>query len=189
MNPSLYTYVNNVWANVASTKGVNLDPFQGMRALVRGARNYNLNQQFPNMVTATTLRATGQLVTGTVTFTTSGTSSTSGATSGYGLTDGANNWSLIANPYACPIDWASIWRHNTSNNITSSYSYLDPTFLSSGYSIYVTYNGASGVTNNAPSGTREFIQSGQGFFVQNDVSGTPTSIPWRSQEHLPSIRI
>ena len=172
-NPSLYTYINNVWAADTLTKATNLDPFQGMRALVRGARNFNLIQQFPNMVTATTLRATGQLVTGTVTFTTSGTSSTSGATSGYGLTDGANNWSLIANPYACPIDWASIWGHNTSNNITSSYSYLDPTFLSSGYSIYVTYNGASGVTNNAPSGTREFIQSGQGFFIQNDVSGTP----------------
>jgi len=172
-NPSLYTYINNVWAADTLTKATVLDPFQGMRALVRGARNFNLIQQFPNMVTATTLRATGQLVTGTVTFTTSGTSSTSGATSGYGLTDGANNWSLIANPYACPIDWASIWGHNTSNNITSSYSYLDPTFLSSGYSIYVTYNGASGVTNNAPSGTREFIQSGQGFFIQNDVSGTP----------------
>jgi len=172
-NPSLYTYIDNVWAADTLTKATNLDPFQGMRALVRGARNFNLIQQFPNMVTATTLRATGQLVTGTVTFTTSGTSSTSGATSGYGLTDGANNWSLIANPYACPIDWASIWGHNGSNNITSSYSYLDPTFLSSGYSIYVTYNGASGVTSNAPSGTREFIQSGQGFFVQNDVSGTP----------------
>ena len=128
------------------------------------------------MYSATTLRATGQLVTGTVTYTTSGTSSTSGASSSYGLTSGANAWSLIANPYACPVDWASIWGHNGSNNLTSSYSYLDPTFLSGGYSIYVTYNGASGVTSNAPSGTREYIQSGQGFFVQNAASGTPTLV-------------
>ena len=175
-NPSLYTYANNVWANVASTKGVNLDPFQGMRVLVRGARNYNLNAQYTDMVSATTLRATGQLVTGTVTYTTSGTSSTSGASSTYGLTNGANAWSLIANPYACPIDWASIWRNNSSNKITSSYYYLDPTFLSGGYSIYVAYNGASNATSNSPGGTREYIQSGQGFFVQNDGTGSTPSL-------------
>jgi len=185
-NPSLYTYVNNVWANVSSTKGVNLDPFQGMRALVRGARNYNLNAQYPGMVSATTLRTTGQLVTGTVTFTTSGTSSTSGATSSYGLTSGANAWSLIANPYVCPVDWASIWHHNTAGFITSSYSYLDPTFLSAGYSIYVTYNGASGVTSNSPGGTREYIQSGQGFFIQNDASGSTPSLVINESDKAPA---
>ena len=193
-NPSLYTYKDNVWANLDATlgtKGVNLDPFQGMRTLIRGARNYNLNQQFPTMVSATTLRATGTLVTGDVTFTTTGTSSASGASSSYGLTAGANAYSLIANPFACPIDWYSIYQHNSpknittgkfTNNISSSYSYMDPTFLNkvtnpdgtiSFYSVYITYNAASNVTNNAIAAgtnnfeTREFIQSGQAFFVQN----------------------
>ena len=186
-NPSLYTYIGGNWANVASTKGVYLDPFQGMRALVRGARNYNLNAQYPNMVSATTLRATGQLVIGTVNFTTTGTSSTSGASSTYGLTSGADAWSLIANPYACPIDWASIWTNNSSHNITSSYSYLDPTFLSGGYSIYVTYNGVSGVTSNSPGGsTREYIQSGQGFFIQNDGSGSTPSLVINESDKAPA---
>ena len=169
-----------------------LDPFQGMRALVRGARNFNLVSQYPSMYSATTLRATGQLVTGTVTFNIAGTGSGHGTTSGsgasstYGLTNGANNWSLIANPYACPVDWATIWGHNTSNKITSSYSYLDPTFLSGGYSIYVTYNGASNVTSNAPSGTREYIQSGQGFFIQNDASGSTPSLVINESDKAPT---
>ena len=172
-NPTIYTYNSGSWANLDATlgtKGVNLDPFQGMRVLVRGARNYNLNQQFPTMVSATTLRATGQLITGDVTFTTSGTSSASGATSTYGLTSGADNYSLIANPYACPIDWYTIYRHNnSSNNLSSSYLYLDPTFLASGYNVYITYNAVSNSTNNPAGsiGSRRYIQSGQGFFVQN----------------------
>ena len=134
---TIYTYKSGVWASLDATlgtKGVSLDPFQGMRVLVRGARNYNLNQQFPTMKSATTLRATGTLVTGDVTFTTTGTNSVSGATSSYGLTNGSDAYSLIANPYACPIDWYTIYRHNnSSNNLSSSYLYLDPTFLASGY--------------------------------------------------------
>ena len=177
-NPTIYTYKSGTWASLDATlgtKGVNLDPFQGVRTLIRGARNYNLNQQFPTMKSATTLRATGTLVTGDVTFTTSGTSSTSGASSTYGLTGGADAYSLIANPYACPIDWYSIYHHNnTNNNISSSYLYLDPTFLASGYSVYITYNAVSNTTNNPAGsiGSREFIQAGQGFFVQNNGAST-----------------
>ena len=130
------------------------------------------------MKSATTLRATGQLITGDVTFTTSGTTSTSGASSTFGLTNGADAYSFIANPYACPIDFWSIYNNNAGNNISSSYYYLDPTFLASGYSVYITYNAVSNITNNSVTGagnnfsSREFIQSGQGFFVQNNGATT-----------------
>ena len=176
-NPTIYTYISGVWTNLDATlgtKGTNLDPFQGVRTLIRGARNYNLNQQFPVMTSATTLRTKGLLVTGDVTFTTTGTSSASGATSSYGLTDGADKYSLIANPYPCPIDWYSVYYNNDSNNISSSYWYLDPTFLASGYSVYITYNAVSNTTNDPAGsvGSREYIQSGQGFFVQNNSAVT-----------------
>ena len=170
--PTIYTYKANNWASLDATlgtKGVNLDPFQGMRVLVRGARNYDLNQQFPTMLSATTLRATGQLVTGDVTFTTTGTSAT-GVTSAYGLTSGEDSYSLLANPYVCPIDWKTIYEHNnTNNNLSSSYLYLDPVNLVSGYNVYVTYNAVSNTTNNPAGsyGSRRYIQPGQGFFVQN----------------------
>ena len=175
--PTIYSYTAGNWASLsatAGTKGTNLDPFQGLRTLIRGARNYNLNQQFPSMRSATTLRATGALVTGDVTFTTSGTSSASGATSSYGLTNGADAYSFIANPYACPIDWYTIYNNNAGNNISSSYLYLDPTFLASGYNVYITYNAVSNSTNNPAGsiGSREFIQPGQGFFVQNNGATT-----------------
>ena len=195
--PSLYSCNNGIWKAVDSTvsnpvggivlgtKGWNLDPFQGLRALVRGARNFNMGTNPASMPTATTIRATGTLVKGDVTFNSivNGGTAAGSITSTYGLTNGGG-WSFIANPYACPVSWASILASNSGNAyLNNTYYFLDPTYQdnSTGLQRYVTvkyFNGTATVANR-PTGVAADasclnIQPGQGFWVYHDATSTPT---------------
>ncbi len=188
--PSLYSCVSGNWAAVTTatggTKGISLDPFKGLRLLVRGSRNFNMGTNPANMLTATTLRATGSLVTGTVTFNAigTGTVSTGGYTSTYGLTPqsayvSGEGWSFVANPYACPVSWSSIINNagTTGTNVGNFYCFLDPTYQNGGLQRYVTvqYTGSTIVTN-LPAGVTAAnllnIQPGQGFWVYH-TAATP----------------
>ena len=201
--PSLYSCVNGTWKAVDSTvsnptggsvfgtKGWNLDPFQGMRALIRGGRNFNMGSNPPAMLTATTIRATGTLVTGDVTFHSiaNGGTSTSTISSAYGLTNGGG-WSFIANPYACPVSWQSILASNVGNAyLNATYYYLDPSYQTpsgpnAGNQRYVTvqyYNGHTTVVNDPTGSLTDWanylnIQPGQGFWVYHDATTTPTLV-------------
>ena len=187
--PSLYSCVSGNWAAVTTatggTKALGLDPFKGLRILVRGSRNFNMGTNPANMPTATTLRATGTLVTGTVTYNAignGGTVSTGGYTSTYGLTPASaytagEGWSFVANPYACPISWSAILA-NTGTNVGNTYYFLDPTYQNAGASRYTTvqFSGSTTVTNR-PSGVSSDaaclnIQPGQGFWVYH-TAATP----------------
>ena len=196
LTPSLYSCANSTWKAVDSTvsnpsggsifgtKGWNLDPFQGLRLIVRGSRNFNMGTNPASMPTATIIRATGTLITGNVTFNAIGSGGTvSGAlTSTYGLTAGGG-WSLIANPYACPIAWDKLLAHNGGGTgaLNATYYFLDPTYQSAGLSRYVTvqYFGSNLTVNNRPSGVATDaaclnIQPGQGFWVFHTI---PTTSP------------
>ena len=194
--PSMYTYNGTTWPAVTNTKTTLLNPFQGYRAIVRGARNFNMGTNPNTMPTATTVRTTGDLVTGDVAITTAGTTvSDNGSlnTSSVKLTTGAQAYSLIANPYACPVQWSKILGHS---NIYNSYWYLDPTYQdpSTGYQRYITvqYTVASGliVTPNPKVGgsfndvTFDYIQAGQAIQVNNyGATGTP-SISFREADKI-----
>ncbi len=184
--PSLYSCVSGNWSAVTTstggTKGINLDPFKGLRLLIRGARNFNMGTNPANMPTATTLRATGSLVTGTVTFYAIGSGGTVSSvyTSTYGLTPqsayvSGEGWSFIANPYACPVSWSAILA-NSGTNVGNFYCFLDPTYQNGGLQRYVTvqYTGSTIVTNR-PAGIATDaaclnIQPGQGFWVYHTVA-------------------
>ena len=219
--PSLYSCVSGTWAPIivatGGTKGFNLDPFQGLRILVRGARNFNMGTNPSSMPTATTLRATGSLVTGTVTFNaigSGGTVSTGGYTSSYGLTPSSSyvsgeGWSFVANPYACPVSWALIIA-NAGTNVGNFYCFLDPTYQNGGLQRYVTVqdnNGTITVTNR-PSGITSDaaclnIQPGQGFWVyatattpklviqetNKVVGGTQTTVFGTSKANMLNVSI
>lgn len=164
---SLWDYVNGVWSSgVTNTKTTKPDVYKGYRITIRGDRNYNLYVTQPaGMNVATTLRANGQLVTGTVTYTTSGISNT-GLSSSYGLNNNntIGDYSFLANPYWAAINWSTMGKTNLSN----TYTVYDPTLGTSG--AYVTWDGDILSNSNGSSSVNQYIQPGQGFFVQTSAA-------------------
>ena len=170
---------------ITDTKATNLDAFTGYRVVVRGDRNFNLGttpivSTVPNslnMYNATTIKATGSLVYGTITYSKTGvTGNGNGATpiftSANYFNTSLTKFSMVANPYVCPVDWVKIYDENgsTTSGINASYWFLDPTTSSNGtYRAYNALSGSSGVYSysgiTAPIGYR-YIQAGQAVFVQ-----------------------
>ena len=199
----------------------NLDAFKGYRLLIRGDRSPNLYTTNINevgntaagklMYNATTLRAKGQLITGDVTYnydgvvnyatginTTSSTVAVSGSvpaptsTHANALNTTTNGFSLVANPYVCPVQWSTVYTASggaATSNINGSYWYLDPTSSATGK--YIAYNALTGSATTA-TGTTYFdlngvqktytgttvlgyIQPGQAVFVQS-LGATPQVI-------------
>ena len=177
-NGSIYQYTANAWSPVTSTK-VTLDPYKGYRVLVRGNRTVDLfpansDLQPANMISDATLRTTGKLITGDVTYSVGGVTNAV-ANSTYGLTSGAGSYSLVTNPYIAPVDWEAVW-NGGATNLNSNYWYNDPTGTttgkSSGYTKFVSYDASLHTTNN-PLGTSNvgrYLQPGQAFFVENATS-------------------
>jgi len=181
---SMQTYSSGVasgtWSYITSTKGLSLSPYLGYRLLIRGNRAGNLfaSPQPTSMWSDATLRASGSLVTGTVTYTTTGGSVNV-------LNSNANTYSFVGNPYACPINWNTL----TKSHLTSTYLYLDPTFVNNlGNSTYVSYNTVSGTSSSpGPTNVNQYIQPGEAFWVQNDASGSASSLTiHESDKVLPS---
>ena len=173
-NKSMYNYFNYLtYSSVNNTKTTNLDPYTGYLTVVYGNRALPLIpaaifDASSNMNSAATIRTTGTLVTGTVTY------SNSGVTGNYNSTVTKilplrDTGSFIANPFACAIDWESLSRIN----ITTTYYYYEPTYLNGGYQSFVSYNAVSH-TNSNPTRSRinRYIQPGQGFWVLTDHTVT-----------------
>gem|GEM_PF-956715 len=153
-NYSMFTYPNNTWTPVSTTKGTNLNPYQGYRVLVRGDRTGSLQTQLNGyMWSPATIRSKGNLITGTVTFS--------------NLTSGVGSYSFVANPYVSPVDWDAVV--TASTGINGTFWYCDPTFLTdSGYTTFVAYNNSTGVSNPLGlSNVNRYLQPGQAFFVEN----------------------
>ncbi len=156
-NGSMYTYLNNAWTPIATTKGTNLNPYQGYRVLVRGDRTGSLQTQLNGyMWSPATIRAKGNLITGTVAFS--------------NLTGGIGSCSFVANPYVSPVDWDAVV--TASTGINGTYWYCDPTFTTdSGYTTFVAYNNSTGVSNPLGlSNVNRYLQPGQAFFVENETT-------------------
>lgn len=153
---SLFTFNqltdNPVWLPIANTNQTKLDAKTGYLVFVRGDRSADLSSGL-RQPESTTLRATGQVLTGTVKY-----QSLKG--------DGKNN--LISNPYASPINWVKIQEDN-SNQFENYYTLWDPNVGSKGG--YVTVD-ASGTTSVRTSAATTNIQSGQAFIVKTKSNVT-----------------
>ena len=176
-----YTGTWNAFAHTNTTGVDTLDAFRGYRLLIRGDRTANLyttniinTQKGEQMYNATTLRATGSLVYGTVTYNThanGGTINTAvGNSANDTLSSASFGFSLVANPYVCPVDWDLVY--GGSSNINASYWYLNPTANATGS--YQAYNALSGsnIYSDEPN-AGEYIQAGQAVFVENQSSTSP----------------
>ncbi len=160
-NPSLFTFNSNngLWYESSNTNAATLQAGSGYRIYVRGDRSVDLNCNNP-VATPTILRASGQLVTGTVTMTKQGAGGTAGMPT---LSTDDNGFSLIGNPYASPINWCATIASGISPNIY----FFDPSVSgSNNRGAYVSYNAVLDVNNNKASAIDNIIQQGQAFFVQ-----------------------
>ena len=117
----------------------------------------NLSSGFAN----TTLKAKGQLITGTKTY--------------LNLPSGVHT--LIGNPYASPLSPSSLLNDNSSsfgNNLWVWDASAAGNYSAGAYNIYEKLaNTYTNITNSDPFGTSPDIQSGQAFFVKAS-SGTAT---------------
>lgn len=105
---SMFTFENSGWEPIANTDQLTLNAQTGYRILIRGDRTPSIltSPSNGNMNTPVTLAATGTLTTGDVTYTT--------------LSD--QDYSLVANPYISPIDWATV----TKSGVSDTYYAWDP---------------------------------------------------------------
>ena len=157
-NPSMYTFDNsftgnqdNAWNPIPDTDNTNLVAGEAYRIFIRGDRNYDLDSDPANAPNSdVTLRATGSLTIGNKTET---------------LSDVANYYSLVGNPYQAVVDFNNL---TTTNVNTSNYFVWDPNMNTRG--AYVTHNLTTGTNNLVSSATNEFIMPGQSFFVQTTNS-------------------
>ncbi len=173
-NKSMYNYFTYMtYSTVNNTKTTNLDPYTAYLTVVYGNRSLPLipSSVFDasaNMHSAATIRTTGSLVTGTVTYSNTGVTGnySSAVTKILPLKD---TGSFIANPYACVIDWESLSR----TNLTTSYYYYEPTYMNGGYQSFVFYNGTSHTNSNpTKSKINRYLQPGQGFWIQTNSTVT-----------------
>ncbi|MCE2833535.1 MAG: GEVED domain-containing protein [Chitinophagaceae bacterium] len=163
---SVRKFASNTWTNVTNT---NTEPLFGSQtnnglALFVTGPYQNGNGNIASGQAATTLRATGNLITGD--HTKSLTASV------------ANEYFLVGNPYASPVRPASIelsagmagnfWMWDASDINFGRYVAFDRT--SNQYSLA----GGSGFSNTGPTA----IQSGQAFFVKATTAG-PSSLIFR----------
>ena len=170
-NPSLFTFNNasQTWVPVNSSRSLFVAG-NAYRIAIRGNRSVDLNNNL-SPASVTTLRASGNLVTGAVTMTKDAASATAGTSL---LSTLIGGYSFVANPYASAIDWLQLERRD----ITSTFYIYDPAISgSNGRGQYVSYNAIYKVASTANSSVSNDIQSGQAFFVQ--TSGPNPSLIFR----------
>ena len=159
---SLYSYNQsaNGWTTVTSVNNT-LSATTPYLIFLRGDRSVDMTANYTSQLllpgSATILRATGALVTGT--------------TNVSALAD-AGRTSFVSNPYPSPISWASIYANN-SDRFENYYTYWEPKVGQRGAYVTVTN---TGLKSNAGSAATEQIQSGQGFFVTTKAGTTAPSL-------------
>ena len=155
--PSLYLTNNGAsltYAAVTSTAGT-LNAKTGYFLFTRGDRSVDMTSTAPVLPSsATTLRTTGTLVTGTQTSFTNALVGNSG-------------FSLLTNPYASPIDWSLV--NPSCTGVTNFYTLWDPNNGTRGGFVTVSTAGVA----SAGLATK-YIQGGQAFFVQASGAAIPT---------------
>lgn len=126
----------------------------------------HVNPDYPQITT--TLKATGNLITGDVNYT----------------DVPATGFYIVGNPYASPIDFKTILNDGSNSGIGKKIWFIDPTLGSfgayvtwddvNGYSFYDTTRNPGASSN--PSSQTTIIQSGEAFFVKSTGSATTLTI-------------
>jgi len=154
-NFSLYSHNNSTgtWAAVSNTNTNTLTAGTPYRLMIRGDRTVSLATNTPTP-TNTTLRATGTLVTGSQTVN--------------NLSQTANGFSFIGNPYQAPVNMNTLL--SSSTNLNTNYYYIwDPKVSTRG--AYVTVDVSNNNNNVSGSAADRFLQPWQACFVKTASNG------------------
>ena len=153
-SPNIWKY-NNGWQAIPNLSNENLYTSNGNNGFLVFATGASNSTNFVTGSSATTLKPQGQLITGDVS---------------HSLT--ANQYQLIGNPYASPLNTETL----VDNNPGAKVWMVDPSLGSVGG--YYTYDGTewTPTTPNQTAGQPDntYIQSGQGFFVRSASAATFT---------------
>jgi hypothetical protein len=155
--------LNTKTALLSGTAGASGSPDNvGYFLFVRGDRTSANSNAFNayGSINQTTLRDTGKIQTGSYTF-----SCNANAVA-------PNNFSLIGNPYASPIDFASLTRNGVANKFWA----WDPNLNTSGGYVIVDMTAGPSITTVPAGGSttqNQYIQSSQAFMVQT-TGASPT---------------
>jgi len=168
---SMFTYTAGAgpWNGIANTNNTQLKAGTGYRLWVRSDRTTPIG----TVTSATTLRATGTPVMGTVTMIPAASTPANSSELNV-LAGGASQYSLVGNPYCSPVNFQNL----TKTNLLDYYWAWDPNLAVTGHrdGRYVLVRGADGTTNAVGSNVGLHIQPGQAFFVRNAATGTPALV-------------
>ncbi|MBW7892189.1 MAG: T9SS type A sorting domain-containing protein, partial [Chitinophagaceae bacterium] len=161
-----YDNATNAWKNVTSTRAnaVNKIPYF---LFVRGDRSVTTTGS-----SATTLRATGPLKLGDQTIPTF-----------------ANGFTAVANPFASPVNFATI----TRNNVDNSFYVWDPKMGGTngvGAYVNISFNGTGyDIVPKSVSPESQYIQSGQGFLVHSSGGAGSVVIKESDKSATPALNV
>ncbi len=180
--PSMYTYAaiksnGSHYVSVPNTNSTNLTPGYGYAINIRGNRNSStvtcanqLETSSPTAPEAVTLSATGTVTIGDKAVSLNDTT--------------IHYYTLLANPYPCPISFTSF----QGSNGVAIYNNMW-TFSPVGNGNYTTYsagtiaNGASGYDDTYG----DYIASGQAFFVQATQAGSGSTVSFHESNKTTGI--
>ena len=156
------SYTGYTTANGKNTKYTPLTAGRAYYMFIYGDRQNSASATSPR---PTVLKATGTLLTGTQTFSTS---------SAIPLSSVTGRFTLIGNPFASIVDWKLVQKSNVSQTIWGWDANLNAT---GGYvTVTATGGGALVAPVSAQVKISRYIQPGQGFFVQTIGASPQISI-------------
>jgi hypothetical protein len=154
-------YTTSGWADVTNTQSTNLFTTEANNAfMVFVTGEYGSPNIGNGQSAATTLKATGELITGTVNYSLSST-----------------NHTLIGNPYASPISPAAILSNSANTNTALLFPYLwvwNPAYNTNG--AYELYDKVAGTYSGGNLSAGTAIQSGQAFFVRTETAASSLTL-------------
>ena len=142
---------SGAWVGVPATNKTLVTDYPAYFIFIRGDRSYDITGTTSvTTPTTTILRVTGNVNQGTQAV----------------QTVAATGFTLVSNPYACPINFTKL----KSSNVKSRVRVWDPTLAGAkGVGGYVIIDGSTGVYKATPSSKNvsTLLQAGQGFFVES----------------------
>jgi hypothetical protein len=186
-NPSMFIFdnsngnntadQNDDWSSLANTNLKTLKAGEAYLTFVRGDRSIDLtvNSPTPNN---TTLRSIGDLHIGTKIF----SSANNGTEPEYILSDQADFYSLLGNPYQAIVDFRDLDLVNVNSNF---HWVWDPNVGVRGNYVTLDFTDSNPdvvTNNNVNSQANQYIQPGQSFFVQTIVDDETTSLTFNEDD-------